>query len=70
MFGAFTPELYFEKGDAGGMAWRMERIMLMSPEERGKLGAAMREMVVREHGLDALMDKFTTEMRALVAARK
>jgi len=66
VFGDLTDTLFFEKGDDRALADRMHGILSMTDEQRRALGARLRDMVIREHSLDALMDKLVAEMKDMI----
>lgn len=70
VFGDLAPMLYFEKGNAREFADKIRNIINMSADERTALGSRMRDIAVRDHGQDALMEKFTREMEKMVKVRK
>jgi len=54
--------------DAEALAQALGRTARMSPEERRKLGEAMRAVAVRDHSLPRLIERVAAELRSLAAA--
>lgn len=56
--------LTFEKDNAYELADRFEQLRRMAPDERRQLGLALREIVVREHNLEILVEKIVESFRS------
>lgn len=56
--------LTFPQGDGLALADRVEALLALSPIERGALGERLRELVRREHEVDALMARLCERMEA------
>ncbi|MFN0243396.1 MAG: glycosyltransferase family 4 protein [Planctomycetota bacterium] len=54
--------LTFEAGRAADLADRLQGLLEMSRARRADLGSRLRELVAREHEVDALMDRLCAEM--------
>lgn len=55
--GRYAGRLLFRHGDAGDLAHRLERVLAEPPAERARMGAYLREQVIRLHGLPRLADR-------------
>src|SRR5581483_10784321 len=58
-----APNLLFRRGEAEGCARSIRWMLQQSPDSRRRLGNALRSAVVREHGLESLMDRLLDECR-------
>jgi glycosyltransferase involved in cell wall biosynthesis len=68
VFAALGPDaerLTFPEGDGRRLADRVQALLALSPSERGALGARLRELVAREHEVDALMARLCERMGAV-----
>ncbi|MES2953248.1 MAG: glycosyltransferase family 4 protein [Patescibacteria group bacterium] len=61
VLGPYTNDLMYSPGDAAGLASKIEAIMDMEPQKYRELGVALREIVVKDHGLERFI-------RAIVSA--
>jgi glycosyltransferase involved in cell wall biosynthesis len=69
VFGALAPRLMFGVGAVDGLATLLETHLTAPPEQRAALGRALRDLVVREHDLERLMDRLVADMGSVLAAR-
>ena len=62
MFGPYADVLYCGDADPGALADALERVLTMSAEERARIGAHLRNQVVRGHNVEGLMDQVVAIM--------
>ncbi len=62
LLGDMAESLVFRKGDADDLAARIQSIFEMNRSERDSLAARLREIVVKNHNLDRLMDRMVGKM--------
>lgn len=62
--GARARSLAFAKGDAAGLADRIDALLALPAGERAALGEDLRAIVARDHEVDALMARLVKEMEA------
>lgn len=60
--GADAARLSFEAGSASELAERIEGLLRLRQPERMQLGERLRDLVVRDHEVDALMKRLCSEM--------
>ncbi|HJO27161.1 MAG TPA: glycosyltransferase family 4 protein [Planctomycetota bacterium] len=61
--GAQAQLLQFPAGDAAALAQNLARLAQLDPGQRADLGRRLREIVAREHGVEALLDRLVHEMQ-------
>ena len=57
-----APRLVFAKGDASDLAGRIEDLLTLKPEVRHAMELRLRDIVIRDHDLEALMDRLVAGM--------
>ena len=67
--GAGAGRFHFEKGDASGLAGRIEALLALPQAERDALGRGLRGLVARDHEVDALAARLCAEMGAPMGGR-
>jgi len=55
--GDYSGKLAYSQKDSQALADRIKYIYELSPEERGEIAQYFRNLIVKEHGLDALIKK-------------
>jgi glycosyltransferase involved in cell wall biosynthesis len=60
--GADAAALRFAAGDAQGLADRVQGLLARSETERAQLGERLRDLVARDHEVDALMERLVRRM--------
>ena len=68
--GAHSTDLLFRHGDAEALAQRLEWVLSLSVKDLTRIGADLREGVVRAHSLRALAPKLVDLFHELSTARK
>jgi glycosyltransferase involved in cell wall biosynthesis len=62
LLGAWADRLVFEKGDPVHLAAKLEGLLDLGEEERAGLAGKLREIVIRDHDLEDLMDRIVARM--------
>ena len=65
VLGEYAAELMFDKGDATGLARKVERLMNMPFEHRVALGRALGDLVAKDHALPSFVAKIFMEFKML-----
>jgi glycosyltransferase involved in cell wall biosynthesis len=64
LLGEFADPLYLpERANEHDLADRLARLLIMTPEQRGAIGAQLRERTLQAHSLDRLMDRTVALMQ-------
>ncbi|MBL8767043.1 MAG: glycosyltransferase [Planctomycetes bacterium] len=69
VFGPLAPRLMFGVGAVDGLAALLSTHLTAPQEERDALGRELRDLVVRDHDLDRLMDRLVADMGGVLAAK-